>query len=91
MVFSPARVVVFIDGDFWHGWRFPTWCRRLSPFWKAKIERNRKRDLRNFGKLRRAGWKVVRIWEHQVATDPEACVDRIGQALLHAKKRKART
>jgi DNA mismatch endonuclease (patch repair protein) len=81
MVFSQSRVVVFIDGDFWHGWRFPQWCSRLSPFWKAKIERNRSRDLRNFGRLRRAGWKVVRIWEHQVSSDPEACVDRIEAAI----------
>ena len=35
MVFMGARVVVFIDGDFWHGWRFPIWSHRLSSFWKS--------------------------------------------------------
>ena len=35
-----ARLVVFVDGDFWHGWRFPVWCDKLTPYWKRKIERN---------------------------------------------------
>ena len=86
MVFTRSKVAVFIDGDFWHGWRFSTWCARLSPFWKAKIERNRGRDRRNFQKLRRAGWRVVRIWEHQVSADPDGCVDRI-KAVLNTKSR----
>jgi DNA mismatch endonuclease (patch repair protein) len=77
MVFAGIRVLVFIDGDFWHGWQFPRWRSRLSPFWQAKIERNRKRDVRNFAKLRRAGWTIVRIWEHDVHRDLAGCVDRI--------------
>jgi len=84
MVFAAARIVVFIDGDFWHGWRFSTWCARLSPYWRAKIERNRRRDRNNFQRLRRAGWHVVRIWEHDVARGAEACVDRIVHVLTHA-------
>lgn len=81
MVFPSARVVVFIDGDFWHGWRYPAWKERLGPFWQQKIERNRLRDVRNFRKLRNAGWNVLRIWEHEVNIDVEACVDRINDAL----------
>jgi DNA mismatch endonuclease (patch repair protein) len=77
IVFPGAKVAVFIDGDFWHGRRFSAWCARLSPFWKVKIERNRRRDRRNFQKLRRAGWQVLRIWEHQVFDDTDGCVDRI--------------
>jgi DNA mismatch endonuclease (patch repair protein) len=86
MVFAAARVAVFIDGDFWHGWRFPSWCARLSPYWHEKIARNRRRDRKNFQRLRRAGWSVVRIWEHDVVRDAEACVDRI---LTVVKEQKA--
>lgn len=81
LVFKGARVVVFIDGDFWHGYRYPAWGARLTPFWQAKIERNRRRDRKNFAKLRRAGWHVVRVWEHQVHRDLDACVQRIRNAV----------
>lgn len=84
MVFTGARVAVFIDGDFWHGWRFSTWCTRLSPYWRKKIAKNRKRDRKNFQRLRRTGWRVVRIWEHEAIKDVERCVDRI-ESLLGQK------
>ena len=35
-VFVEARLVVFVDGDFWHGWRFPLWCAKLTPYWEAE-------------------------------------------------------
>ena len=77
IVFRRAKVAVFIDGDFWHGWRFPLWKHKLSQKWQEKIEATRERDRRNFSKLRRMGWKVVRIWEHQIEQDLESCVARI--------------
>jgi len=76
-VFRDERVAVFVDGDFWHGWRFPQWRHKLSEKWEAKIEANRRRDERNHRKLRRQGWRVIRIWEHQIESDPAACIDRI--------------
>lgn len=82
IVFSSARVIVFVDGDFWHGYRYPAWTRRLSPYWHQKIQRNRLRDRRNFAKLRRAGWRVIRVWEHEVKKDLKGCVDRITNILL---------
>lgn len=87
-VFVRARVAVFVDGDFWHGWRFPLWEHKLSPFWKKKIGDNRVRDLRNFRKLRTAGWVVLRIWEHEIKDDPARCVDRILVAVSDANTRK---
>lgn len=81
LVFSGAKVVVFVDGDFWHGWRFPQWKNKLGEYWKKKIEGNRRRDQRNFQKLRRDGWLVIRIWEHEVKRDAESCVDRIEKAV----------
>jgi DNA mismatch endonuclease (patch repair protein) len=81
LVFANARVVVFIDGDFWHGWRFPRWKNKLSAFWEKKIAGNRKRDRTNFRRLRYKGWIVIRLWEHEVKNDPRKCVDRIQRAV----------
>jgi DNA mismatch endonuclease (patch repair protein) len=80
-VFRQARVAVFVDGDFWHGWRFSQWRHKLSEKWEAKIEDNRRRDARNHRWLRRMGWKVVRLWEHQVTADVDACIDRLMRLL----------
>lgn len=77
VVFQRARLVVFIDGDFWHGWRFPLWQHKLSAKWRNKITATRARDRRNFAKLRLLGWRVMRVWEHQVESSPHECVDRI--------------
>lgn len=77
LVFKAAMVAVFVDGDFWHGWRFPLWKKKLAPYWRKKIEGNRRRDLRNFRKLRRNGWHVLRIWEHEIEMHADWCIDRI--------------
>ncbi len=76
-VLRKAKVAVFVDGDFWHGWRFPAWRLKLSEKWEQKIAANRKRDARNHARLRRAGWTVIRIWEHQLERDPDGCLGRI--------------
>jgi DNA mismatch endonuclease (patch repair protein) len=80
-VLRREMVAVFCDGDFWHGWRFPHWRLKLSDKWEAKIEKNRKRDVRNHRQLRRAGWRVVRLWEHQIESAPDRCLARIVAAL----------
>ena len=59
-------VAVFVDGDFWHGWRLPAWERKLSKFWRDKLRANRARDQRNFRRLRARGWKVIRVWQHEL-------------------------
>jgi DNA mismatch endonuclease, patch repair protein len=70
-------VAVFVDGDFWHGWRLPTWEHKLSPFWRDKLRTNRARDRRNFRRLRSHGWKVIRLWQHQIITNIEDSIARI--------------
>jgi len=77
IVFSNARVAVFVDGDFWHGYRFPQWEHKVSEFWKKKISANRARDIRNHRKLCRMGWLVIRIWQHQIKQNFDFCIDRI--------------
>ncbi len=81
IVFAKEKVAVFIDGDFWHGWRLPAWEHKLSAFWKEKLRTNRKRDQRNFRKLRALGWQVIRIWQHQIKRDPQRCIRLITVAL----------
>jgi len=80
-VFPQAKVVVFVNGDFWHGWRFPRWRHKLQGFWRNKIMNNRVRDQRNFKQLTQHGWRVVRIWEHQVEEDILGCLVRISRAV----------
>ncbi len=81
IVFTSRRVAVFIDGDFWHGWQFSKWARKLAPYWREKISRNRYRDRRHRSQLRTNGWTVVQIWEHEIEEAPAVCVRRIEQAL----------
>jgi len=80
-VFRDARVAVFVDGDFWHGWRFTTWRHKLSEAWEIKLEDNIKRDKRNRRRLERLGWIVIRLWEHQIERDLEQCILRIQSRL----------
>lgn len=81
IVFPQVRLAVFLDGDFWHGWRFPLWQHKLSEKWQKKIAATRERDQRNFRKMRKFGWKVLRIWEHQIERSPEDCTERIEKVL----------
>jgi DNA mismatch endonuclease (patch repair protein) len=82
IVFSKEKVAVFVDGDFWHGWRLPTWEHKLSKFWRDKLRANRARDLRNFCRLRAREWTVIRIWQHQLLRkDKSWFIERIQRAL----------
>jgi DNA mismatch endonuclease (patch repair protein) len=83
IVFPQERVAVFVDGDFWHGWRLPTWEHKLSKFWRDKLRANRARDQRNFRRLRADGWKVIRIWQHELRRkDKTRILQRIQRALF---------
>lgn len=80
VVFGPAKVVVFVDGCFWHG------CpvhgevpKSNSTWWKAKIERVRERDVRTDEAFQAHGWLVVRVWEHE---DVSAAADRVQKAVV---------
>jgi DNA mismatch endonuclease (patch repair protein) len=77
IVFRSARLAIFIDGDFWHGWHFPAWRNKLSEAWEAKLEANIIRDMRNRRRLRRLGWAVLRLWEHQIEQDLDSCIVQI--------------
>lgn len=88
IVFFEQKICVFIDSDFWHGWQFPRWKHTLkNEFWINKIHNNRVRDRRVTQYLRRNGWLVIRIWEHNIYLDIEGQVKRIIDALSIAQTR----
>ncbi|MFD9735213.1 very short patch repair endonuclease [Umezawaea sp. NPDC059074] len=75
LVFSRAKVAVFVDGCFWHG------CAQhyVEPgtnreYWTTKVRTNRARDQDTTRRLRDAGWEVVRVWEHENPHDAAARV-----------------
>lgn len=83
IVFTKQKVCVFLDSDFWHGWQFPRWRHLLkNDFWKSKIENNRKRDARTTRHLRRIGWRVIRLWEHQLKINSSENIEAIRRMLL---------
>jgi len=81
IVFPKAKVVVFIDGDFWHGYRFPVWEHKVSGFWKKKISKTRERDRKNHRILKLMGWKVIRLWQHNIERNLESCLAKVKSAL----------
>ena len=79
VVFSRKRVVVFVDGCFWHGCpEHGTMAKANAGFWREKINANRRRDADTDQRLREAGWSVVRVWEHEEAM---AAAARIAELL----------
>ena len=76
-VFKKERLVVFVDGCFWHGCRWH--CRMpksRGEYWMPKIARNKQRDLEIKKRLRKSGWQVYRIWEHSLKK-PERDIARL--------------
>ena len=66
-IFRSRRLAIFVDGCFWHGCpRHGTQPAGNAAFWRAKFRRNRERDRRDTLNLRGAGWRVVRLWEHEL-------------------------
>jgi DNA mismatch endonuclease (patch repair protein) len=82
-VFPKHRLAVFVDGCFWHG--CPRHCRLPKgnrAYWNGKIAGNQARDRLVTSALRRAGWQVLRIWEHELTRKLEGrLARRIQQAL----------
>ena len=81
-IFRQARVAVFVDGCFWHG--CPKHCKIPAgnrAFWKKKFAANKARDLRVNRELRKLGWRVIRIWEHDLAKRGAVWVRKIQAGL----------
>ncbi|HWT90499.1 MAG TPA: very short patch repair endonuclease [Solirubrobacterales bacterium] len=83
IVFTRARVVVFVDGCYWHGcpehWSPP---KSNVEYWTTKIERNQERDRQADAALAGIGWSVVRLWEHEDMERAAAAIE----ATVRAKR-----
>ena len=81
LVFRPSKVVVFVDGCFWH-------CCPIHgsvpgsnvAWWTKKLTRNKERDLDTNKSLEEAGWRVLRVWEHE---DPKKAAKKIERIVSH--------
>jgi len=80
------KIVIFCDGDFWHGYMYNEKKKPSKKFWREKIEENMRRDQRYSRKLRREGWSVLRFWEHDIEKNPDKCVRRIRRKLKERKQ-----
>jgi DNA mismatch endonuclease, patch repair protein len=70
IVWSRRRLVVFLDGCFWHGCpAHGTTPKSNTDWWRNKLEGNRERDRRIEGILQQHGWTVLRYWEHEIKDD----------------------
>ncbi len=86
IVFRAAGLVVFCDGDFWHGRHWKKRRQKLArgtnaPYWTAKIAANVTRDRRNTRTLQQAGWRVVRLWETDILRDVAAAAVTVERAI----------
>lgn len=87
--FRGRKTAVFIDGCYWH--KCPE-CFKLpktnGTFWKSKLDKNTRRDKKITFLLKKKGFSVVRLWEHQIENDRKACMEKIKEALEKANARK---
>lgn len=81
-VFLKQRVVVYLDGCFWHGCplHFKSPQSNIE-FWQLKIEINMQRDISTDKMLAAKQWRIVRIWEHDLKKYPDQVVERISSEL----------
>jgi DNA mismatch endonuclease, patch repair protein len=73
-----VKLAIFIDGCFWHGCpSHYTSPKSNADFWRKKLRRNMERDKLVRKELHRLGWRVMRIWEHQILASPYSVANRI--------------
>lgn len=91
IVFPRARVAIFVDGCFWHGCPVHSVRPKAnSRFWATKLEGNIARDNKVNAELNTLGWKVIRIWEHDVYSNIEKAVNCVVRAVRGKSKRRAK-
>jgi DNA mismatch endonuclease (patch repair protein) len=82
LVFPKHKVVVFIDGCFWHGcpkcYRAPD---KNKEYWRKKVITNKERDERANVRLVKMGYLTLRFWEHQVNQEMEKCYRKLQKGL----------
>ena len=78
IVYVSKKIVVFLDGDFWHGYNLKK-LGKVPPrkYWQKKIQKNIDRAKKYNKLLRKDGWKVLRFWEHDVKKNSNSCIKHI--------------
>ena len=80
LVIAKYKLVIFVDGEFWHGYNWKEKREKIKSnrdFWIPKIERNIQRDLAHNKFYSENGWKVMRFWEHEIKNEFGICMDTI--------------
>jgi DNA mismatch endonuclease, patch repair protein len=83
-VYADHKIAIFADSDFWHGYDWESKKLEIKTnkdFWIPKIERNIERDKEVTITLERDGWRVVRLWGHDILKHPENCRAKIIQTI----------
>ena len=84
IVFTKAKIAVFVDGCFWHGCAEHFIMPKTNrDYWENKSRTNMERDLNTNQKLKAAGWQVIRVWEHD---PPDKAAAMIAAAWRTARK-----
>lgn len=66
-IFPKFKIVLFVDGCFWHGCpKHSNMPKNNQAFWAEKLQKNKDRDKYVSRELKKAGWKVIRVWEHEL-------------------------
>ena len=87
IVFPKEKVVVFIDGCFWHGCTLHSKPPSTNQdYWRNKIAMNITRDSKITKELEATGWAVIRLWEHDVKADVDKCKQNVINVFLKRKK-----
>ena len=77
LIIKKKKIVIFCDGDFWHGYKYHVKKKPAKKYWKKKIKTNMVRDRQISRRLRYIGWSVLRFWEHDIEKRPELCMEKI--------------
>ncbi|MBL7197742.1 MAG: very short patch repair endonuclease [Candidatus Omnitrophica bacterium] len=84
IVLDKHRIVIFIDGEFWHGYQWKQKKKKIKDnrgYWIPKIEKTIARDRKNNRNLRKSGWQVIRFWQQQVIKYLPKCIQKIKKSL----------
>lgn len=85
VVLPKYRVVIFVNGCFWHmhlGCKYGRLPKSNTDYWKPKLEKNSENDKQHIKRLQEMGWTVVVLWECELKKDFEGVMERIIQKLI---------
>jgi DNA mismatch endonuclease, patch repair protein len=97
LVFASSRVLVYVDGDFWHGRALMeggesalrhVFRTERQDYWVARIKKNVGRDRRTTKSARKLGWKVIRLWERDILLDLSGAANFVERTIVAAMKRR---